>query len=87
MSDIDKVDKLANISGNQTQILGAPEFLVFCVDLIDAIICCEAYGGISPKKGLYRTIYDSDGGCGVLCLECRNCCELLSFGNLLHWYS
>ena len=51
MSDIDKFNKLADISGNQTQILGAPEFLVFCVDLIDAIICCEAYGGISQKKG------------------------------------
>ena len=33
------------------QVSGAPEFLAFCVDLIDPIICCEAYGGISQKKG------------------------------------
>ena len=86
MSDIDKLNKLVDISGNQTQVSGAPEFLVFCVDLIDPIISCEAYGGISQKR-LYRTIYDSDSGCGVLRLECRDCYELPSFGNLLYWYS
>lgn len=51
MSDIDKLNKLVDISGNQTKVPGAPEFLVFCVDLIDPIISCEAYGGISQKKG------------------------------------
>ena len=51
VSDIDKLNKLAAITGNQTQVSGVPEFLAFCVDLIDPKICCEAYGGISQKKG------------------------------------
>ena len=52
--DIDKLNKLAATTGNQTQVSGPPEFLAFYVDLIDQIICCEAYGGISQKRALLQ---------------------------------
>jgi nitroreductase len=50
VTDPIKRKQLAAIAGNQTQVISAPEFLVFCADLSRPIKCCESHGGI-PTKG------------------------------------
>ena len=50
VTDIDKRNHLAKVTGNQAQVTAAPEFLVFCADLSRPTRSCEAHGG-TPKKG------------------------------------
>ena len=50
VTDPNKRKQLAAIAGNQTQVISAPEFLIFCADLSRSIKCCESHGGI-PTKG------------------------------------
>ena len=50
VTDMTKREQLAAVAGKQTQVISAPEFLVFCADLRRSINCCEMHGG-TPTKG------------------------------------
>ena len=50
ITDKHKRDKFSKLAGGQSQIISAPEFLVFCADLNRSIRCCHKHG-TSPTEG------------------------------------
>ena len=50
ITDQDKRIKFSELAGNQSQIISAPEFLVFCADLNRSIRCCHKHGTL-PTEG------------------------------------
>lgn len=50
ITDNEKRAKFSKLAGNQSQIISAPEFLVFCADLNRATRCCNQHGAL-PTKG------------------------------------
>ena len=51
VTDPDKRAAFKEITGGQTYVEAAPEFLVFCADLSRPMRCCTEHGG-SPSEGL-----------------------------------
>jgi nitroreductase len=51
VTDPDKRAAFKEITGGQTYVEAAPEFLVFCADLSRPMRCCTEHGG-SPSDGL-----------------------------------